>query len=237
VTRRGPILAVLACAAALVAPAFALPIPKSVAGYLLGPKMIRAEIFVQTRDGVQHDFRLDRGRLLRRYAKNQLTLIESDGATTPVKVASSANVLLNGRPSNLRALRPGMQIAISRDRDLPADSVWASAAKTAPKLPLAVASFVLGNRLVTAEIVVQSAVPNAPHDYLLDRGRIRQVGLNTLTVRKIDGTVKTIPVSPTAHVKLDGQDASFAQLRRGMMVTTMHDGDTQPADQIFASGK
>jgi len=32
----------------------------------------------------------------------------SDGTTTPVKVASSANVLLNGRASNLRALRSGM---------------------------------------------------------------------------------------------------------------------------------
>jgi hypothetical protein len=230
-------LAVLACAAVLAAPALALPVPKSVAGYLLGPKMIRAEFFVLTRDGVQHDFRLDRGRLLRRWAKNQLVLVERDGTTTPVKVASSANVLLNGRASNLRALRPGMQIAISRDRDLPADSVWASATKTAPKLPLAVTSFLFGNRLVTAEIAVQSADPHAPHDYLLDRGRIRQVSPNTLTLRKIDGTVLQIPVSSAARVKLDGQDASFAQLRRGMMVTTMHDGDTQPADQIFATRK
>jgi hypothetical protein len=186
---------------------------------------------------VQHDFRLDRGRLLRRWAKNQLILVERDGTTTPVKVASSANVLLNGRASNLRALRPGMQIAISHDRDLPADSVWASATKTPPKLPLAVTSFLFGNRLVRAEIAVQSADPNAPHDYLLDRGRIRQLSPSTLTLRKIDGTVLTIPVSPTARVKVDGQDASFAQLRKGMMVTTMHDGDTQPADQIFATRK
>ena len=229
-------MAVLACAAALVAPALALPVPKSVTGYLLGPRMIRAEIFVQTRDGVQHDFRLDRGRLLRRWAKNQLTVVERDGATTPVKVASSASVLLNGRASNLRALRPGMQIAISHDRDLPADAVWASSTKRAPNLPLAYGAFLLGNRLVRGEIALQSS-DGVVHDYLLDRGRIRQVGVFTLTLREVDGTIATLDISATVRVKLNGQNAGFAQLRKGMMATTMHDGDGKPVDQIFATGK
>jgi hypothetical protein len=235
VTKRGLTGIALACALALPALAFALPRPT--AAYLLGPRMIRSEVFVKTGDRVLHDFRLDRGRLLKRYAKNQLTLAERDGTIASVKVASSANVFLNGRPSNLRALRPGMQVVVSRDRDLPADSVYAGSAKRPPKLPASYAALLLGNHLVRAEIAVQSANPSAPHDYLLDRGRIKQVGLNTLTLREADATTVTVTVSLSARVKLNGRDATFAQLRKGMMATTMHDGDQQPVDQIFATGK
>ena len=198
--------------------------------------MVRAEIFLQMRDGVQHDFRLDRGRLVRRYAKNQLTLVERDGTTTTVKVASSANVLLNGKPSNLRALRPGMQVAVSHDHDLPADSVWASSPKRAANLPPAVGALLLGNHLVRGEIALQSS-DSVLHDYLLDRGRIKQIGLSTLTLREVDGTIVTLDISTAVRIKLNGQNAGFAQLRKGMMATTMHDGDGKPVDQIFATGK
>jgi hypothetical protein len=37
-------------------------------------------------------------------------------------------------------------------------------------------------------------------------------------------------------VKLNGKNASFLQLRKGMMATTIRDGD-KPAEQIFATGK
>jgi hypothetical protein len=38
------------------------------------------------------------------------------------------------------------------------------------------------------------------------------------------------------RVKVNGKSASYAQLRRGMMATTMHDGE-KPAEQIWATGK
>jgi hypothetical protein len=57
-----------------------------------------------------------------------------------------------------------------------------------------------------------------------------------LTLREKDGTTVTINISPTAHVKLNRQNANFVQLRKGMMATTIHDGD-KAADQVYATGK
>jgi len=232
-TRRGLTIAVLACVAALATPALAArPLPPSMTSYLLGPKLIQAELFVQAK-GVQHDYFLDRGRLQRRYTNGQLTIVKQSGPIT-VKVAANARVLLNGKPSSLRALRARMQIAVLHDKELPAQQVWASS-KSAPTLPAAVTTLLLGNQMVRAEIGVASADPSAPHDFLLDHGRIKQVGVSTLTLGERDGTVVTINVSPTAHVKLNGKNATFVQLRKGMMATTIRDGD-KPAEQIFGTG-
>ena len=217
----------LVCVAALAAPALgSRPLPTSVSSYLLGPKLIQAELYVQA-GAVKHDYLLDRGRLQKRYANGQLTIVKQAGPIT-VKVAPGARVLLNGRLSSLRALRARMQVAVLHDKELPAQQVWATS-KSAPVLPTAVTR-------QRAEIGVGSGDPATPHDFLLDHGRIKQVGVSTLTLREKDGTVVTINVSPTARVKLNGKNASFLQLRQGMMATTIHDGD-KPADQVFATGK
>jgi hypothetical protein len=232
VTRRRLIVATLAAALAL--PSLALSLPRSTGTYLLGPRMIRAEIALKTRDGVVHDFWLDRGRLAKRYSGGVLTVIERDGTKPAVKTASSARVILNGKASNLRALRPGMQVVVSHDRDLPADTVYA-ATKTAPKLPKAVITFLLGPRMMRGEIPLVSA-DGATHDFRLDQGRIRQVTSSSLVLREADATNVTIQVAPFARVKLNGQNASYTQLKRGMTAMLIRDGD-KAADQIFATGK
>lgn len=232
--KRGLIVALLACTAVLAAPALAGQLlPKSVSSYLLGPKLIRGELYVQA-GAVQHDYQLDRGRLQKRYANGQLTIIKQAGPIS-VKVAPLARVLLNGKPVGVRALRAKMQVAVLHDKELPAQLVWAST-KSPPNLPIPVTNLLLGSQLVRGEIAVASGDPTAPHDYLLDHGRIRQVGASTLTLRERDGTVVTINVSPTARIKLNGKNASFLQLQKGMMALTIHDGD-KPADQVFATGR
>lgn len=232
--KRGLIVALLACTAVLAAPALAGQLlPKSVSSYLLGPKLIRGELYVQA-GAVQHDYQLDRGRLQKRYANGQLTIIKQAGPIS-VKVAPLARVLLNGKPVGVRALRAKMQVAVLHDKELPAQLVWAST-KSPPNLPVPVTNLLLGSQLVRGEIAVASADPTAPHDYLLDHGRIRQVGALTVTLRERDGTVVTINVSPTARIKLNGKNASFLQLQKGMMALTIHDGD-KPADQVFATGR
>lgn len=220
--------------AVLAAPALAGQLlPKSVSSYLLGPKLIRGELYVQA-GAVQHDYQLDRGRLQKRYANGQLTIIKQAGPIS-VKVAPLARVLLNGKPVGVRALRARMQVAVLHDKELPAQLVWAST-KSPPNLPIPVTNLLLGSQLVRGEIAVASGDPTAPHDYLLDHGRIRQVGASTVTLRERDGTVVTINVSPTARIKLNGKNASFLQLQKGMMALTIHDGD-KPADQVFATGR
>lgn len=229
-----------AFAAAFAVPATAVgaarTMPQATAAYLLGPRMIRAEIVVKSGDGVLHDFQLDRGRLVRRYARGVLTVAERDGTRVTVRTAASARVTLNGKPSNLRALRPGTLVVVSHDRDLAADTVYASSATaTAPRLPRAVISFLLGPRMLRSEIALQSA-DNALHDFLLDQGKIRQVTATSLVLREADNPSVTIPIAPTARIRLNRQNASLSQLKRGMTVTTMRDGD-KAADQVWASTK
>jgi hypothetical protein len=235
VTRR-TLIAVLACACVLAGPAYALAravaVPTATATYLLGPKMIRAEIALRAADGTTQDFRVDRGRLTKRFAAGTLTLSESFGAT-PIKVSPSARVLLNGVPTTVRSLRTGMQVAVPRSNDGPADTVYASSTKTAPKLPRAIVTSLFSGRLLRAEIGFKDT---ALHDYLLDRGRIKQINGPTITLRESDGSFVTVSTAPTVRVKINGKPAPYAGLRRGMMATTMHDGD-KPADQIWATGK
>lgn len=235
-SKRAFLVFVLAIALALPAAAVALArtLPQSVGSYLLGPRMIRAEIALKTRDGVVHDFWLDRGRLQRRYAHGTLLILERDGPRA-VKTASSARVTLNGRPSNLRALRAGMQVVVAHDRDLPADTVYAATARRTLRLPRAVISFLLGPRMLRAEIPLQTA-DGVTHDFLLDQGRIRQVTPAAIVLREADNSTVTIPISAFARVKLNGQTASLTQLKRGMIATAMRDGE-KPADQIWATTK
>jgi hypothetical protein len=238
VTWRPLRICLLACASALVLPAFAFAlvraIPASTAGYLLGAKMLRAEVALKSADGKLHDFRIDRGKLVKRYSGGQLTLLERDGSKSAVKVASSAHVVLNGKFANLRNLRAGMQVAVPRDGDIPADAVYA-ATKTAPPIPKATVQYLLGARMLRAEVALQTP-DTTIHDYLLDRGRIRQVAPYSLTLREADGSTVAFSVSATVKVKLNGKTASFAQLRRGMTATVLRDGD-KPADQVWATAK
>jgi hypothetical protein len=235
-TRQGLKIAVLACAVVLAAPALGAGVlPAATSANLIGPKMVRAEILVIKGDGSTQDWRLDRGKLVKRYAAGSLILLERDGTKTTIKVAASARVTLNGnaKPVNVRRLRAGMQIALAHVGDLSADRAYAATTgKPAPKWPASTVPQLLGNKLLRGEIFLQDT---AQHDYRLDRGRIKQVGLTNLVLHEGDGTDVTIEVSPTAHVKLNGKNASFLQLRKGMMATTIHDGD-KPAEQIFATG-
>ena len=235
-TKRGLWIVALACAALLATTAVAAggpggPVPTSMTKYLLGAKMIRGEVVLK-RTGGQRDYRLDRGKLTKRYAAGALTLLERDGTKTPVPVASTAKVILNGAPSTLRRLRAGMQIAVWHMGDQPATNVLAGS-KVAPKWPTSLSTTLFGPRLVRAEIALQDT---ALHDYRLDHGRIKQVGPSTITLREPDGTDQTIDVSLTAHVRVNGQNGTFFQLRRGMMAVTMRDGD-KPADQVYATGR
>jgi hypothetical protein len=238
VVRRRLRIGLLCSTFLLLLPSLALAaartLPASTATYLLGPKMIRAEVALQSADGALHDYRVDRGKLLKRYVGGQLSLLERDSTRATIKVASSARVLLNGKPSNLRNLRAGMQVALPRDGNIPSDIVYAST-RGVPQIPPATVQYLLGNRMLRAEVAFKTP-DNVLHDYLLDRGRIRQVGAYSVTLREADGTTAPFNVSAAARVKLNGKTASFAQLRKGMRATVMRDGD-KPVDQVWATGK
>ena len=230
-------IALLSCLFALAVPALAVAlvrtVPVGTASALLGPRMIRAEIGIKPATGPIRDFRVDRGRLLRRYAARQLVVVERDSpARVPLPVAPNARVLLNGKLVGVRSLRAGMQVAVPRDGDAPAEIVYARA-KSAPAIPKTSIQYWLGGRMFRAEIAYLDTVL---HDYRLDHGRLKQVGPYTLTLHEADGTTVPLSAAATVRVKLNGKIASFAQLRKGMTATVMRDGD-KPADQIWAAGK
>ena len=116
--------AVLTVNAALWLAQFGFALPQPLKNYLLGPKMIRAEVIVKT-DGVVHDIRVDRGRI-RNISGNVITIAERDGTDVQVQVAPDARVRLNGSPSSLSALHRKMLVETYRDPgDSPAERVFA----------------------------------------------------------------------------------------------------------------
>jgi ferric-dicitrate binding protein FerR (iron transport regulator) len=98
--------------------------PRSLGAYLVGPKLVRAEVVLK--DGAElHDYRIDRGRI-RAVSAGSLTLLERDGTLVTVPVASGADVRLAGRAVKLARLRRGFVATTVRDGDAPAKSVEAT---------------------------------------------------------------------------------------------------------------
>ena len=126
-----------------------------------------------------------------------------------------------------RSDNPGMR------RRLP-KALWAVAAllsmnavllfaAPATALPGGLEDFFFGPKLVRAQVILQDAA--GVHDYRIDRGRIRNVTENSLTLLERDGTVVAVPVSPNAEVRLRGRLITLAMLRRGMTATMVREGD------------
>ena len=218
---------VLACASVLLA----LALPGSARPALpwnsfFGPKLVRAEVIVK--NGVLHDYRIDRGRV-RVVSATSVSLVERDGTLVTIRVAPNANVRLNGRRVALVALRRGMTATTLRDGDAPATTVRATTRFSAA-WPRASAFF--GPKLVRAEVIAKDGVL---HDYRIDRGRVRAVAPGALSLLERDGTLVTIPVAPNAAVTLNGRRVALASLRRNMTATTPRHGDSA-ATMVEATG-
>jgi hypothetical protein len=95
--------------------------------------------------------------------------------------------------------------------------------------PASLGAFFFGPRLVRAEVVLVEG--GNVHDYRVDRGRIREVALGSISLLERDGTVVTVPVAATADVRLRGRSVPLLRLRRGLVATTIRDGD-QPASIV-----
>jgi hypothetical protein len=101
-------------------------------------------------------------------------------------------------------------------------------------LPRALQVYLLGPKMIRAEVVLKSN--GLLHDVRVDTGRIRAVNSATLTItlRERDGLVQTIQVAPTARIRVNGSSSTFAALRVGMRATTIRD-NSDAADQVFAT--
>ena len=87
-------------------------------------------------------------------------------------------------------------------------------------------------RFARAEIVVVGH-DGQPQAVRIDRGRARAVSGTSVTLVERDGTVVTIPISPTALVRVNGRPGSMFEVRRNWVVMTARTGDG-PADAVDA---
>lgn len=99
-------------------------LPRSLASYFFGPKLIRAEVLVRD-DGALHAYRIDRG-VIRRKMDGSLVLRERDATIVTIPISPTASISLRGRPSSFSALRRGMFVTVIREGDAPASEVRAT---------------------------------------------------------------------------------------------------------------
>jgi hypothetical protein len=104
-------------------------------------------------------------------------------------------------------------------------------AQSSLALPKSLATYLLGPKMVKAEIVVKDGPKT--YDYRLDQGKIRAVGPSSITLWERTGEVVTVPVSAGARITLGGRNVSLAALKKGMRVQTVRNGGG-PADTIQA---
>src|SRR5687767_11280739 len=84
-------------------------------------------------------------------------------------------------------------------------------------LPRSLGDFFFGPQLIRAEVLLKEG--NGVRLYRIDRGTIRDKSGGSLTLRERDGTVVTIPVSPTAAITVGGRPAGLGQLPRRLVPT------------------
>lgn len=222
---RPTLIAFVAAVAALTA-APALGLPRALSDRFFGPAMVRAEIIFKDGAGV-HDYRIDRGRV-RNSTTDSITLLERDGTMVTVPIAAGADVRWNGTPVSPARLRRGIWAETIRDGAAPARAVRAS--RNARNLALSPAFY--GPQMVRAQVIFKDG--GGLRDFRLDRGRIRSVSANAITLLERDGTLATIPVAANADVRLNGRRVRVQRLRRGMSVETVRDGEA-PAFIVHAA--
>ena len=118
------IVALLATNAVLLVTQPGLALPRSLASYFFGPRLVRADVVV--RDAGIHEYRLDRGRLLRKEG-GSLLIREADGTVVTVPVAPTAEILLNGSAVPFARLARGMIVLTVREGGGAASTVRAQA--------------------------------------------------------------------------------------------------------------
>ena len=127
----------------------------------------------------------------------------------------------------------------AREGDGPASAVVASGRATAAAAPPVAASAMrvdprsLGRlfftwRFARAELVLVDGQRTA-RGVRLDRGRVTAFSGGSLTLREPDGALVTVPVSPTATVRINGRARFVGDLRRGMVALTVRDGGVATA--------
>jgi hypothetical protein len=108
----------------LVQTGFALP--QDLIDRFFGPRMVRAEVVVQSGPAGVRDFRIDRGRIVAT-TPGSITLRERDGTVVTIQVAAGARIVGLARLNGGSQLRPGLRVLVVRQANSPAHLIQVEA--------------------------------------------------------------------------------------------------------------
>jgi hypothetical protein len=97
-------------------------LPQALIDRFFGPRMVRAEVVVQSGRGIVRDYRIDRGQIAAA-APGSITLRERDGTLVTIQVAANARVVGLGRPADVSELRPNLRVLVFRQANRPANLI------------------------------------------------------------------------------------------------------------------
>jgi hypothetical protein len=184
--------------------------------------LVRAEV-VSLVGHVEHDFRVDEGRVVA-VRQNAITLLERDGTQQTIAIAPQTQIVGVGRLFVPGSVARGARVVAVRDGGGPAQQIRPSARAWV------LGRVFLGSTLIRAEIL--NYVGKTVHDYRIDEGRIVGVKSTAITLLERDGTRQSIPISALTQVTLGGQPTDQTVLTRGLAAITIREGDG-PAEQIM----
>jgi hypothetical protein len=183
---------------------------------------IRAEI-VSFVGKVEHDFRIDEGRVVS-VRSNAIDLLERDGTRQTIAIGSQTQTVGVGRLSAPGAIARGTRVIAVRDGGGPAQqirpSTWARV----------LGRTFFGSGLVRAEVLNYTG--SIVHDVRIDEGRIVAVKPASVTLLERDGSRQPIPVGSSTLYTLSGQPVDQSAVVKGLTAITIREGDG-PAEQIL----
>jgi hypothetical protein len=73
------------------------------------------------------------------------------------------------------------------------------------------------------------------HTLIYDRGRVQSVSPTAVVLKERDGSVVSVPVSAATNVRVNGQPATLAQVKRRYQATTIRvDGGSATQLRAFS---
>jgi len=100
-----------------------LALSRALIDQYFGPRMIRAEVLVQTPSGGTEDYRIDRG-VIRGISPGTITLREKNGDMVTIQLATDATVTgAGGRTRGTGVLRMGLRVTVLRLANAPAETI------------------------------------------------------------------------------------------------------------------
>jgi hypothetical protein len=183
---------------------------------------VRAEV-VTFQGHVEHDYRIDEGRVLA-VKTSSIDLLERDGTRQTIAINGQTLIAGVGRLFSRSTINRGLRVVVLRDGNGAAQQIRPSS------WTRILGRTLMSGALVRAEVLNYQA--KTLHDYRIDQGRIVAVKPASITLAERDGSRQTILVTPSTLYTFAGQAVDQSSVTKGLTAVTIREGDG-PAEQIL----